>query len=155
GASVTIQTNGGAYLIPSGSHTIGAFVDDSNRFAESNKNNNTLTQSITVNSLPDVIVTSVSYSNGIFTSVVKNQGAGATPSGVVIGVGYFVDGVYRTWGVVNGPLAAGASVTIQTNGGAYLIPSGSHTIGAFVDDSQRFTESNENNNKLSRTIWVP
>lgn len=33
---------------------------------------------------PDLVVTQVSYANGIFTSTVKNQGAAATPPGVAI-----------------------------------------------------------------------
>jgi hypothetical protein len=41
---------------------------------------------------PDVVVTQVSYANGVFTSTVKNQGTAATPAGTVIGVGYSVDG---------------------------------------------------------------
>jgi subtilase family serine protease len=65
-----------------------------------------------------------------------------------------VDGVYRTWGAVNGPLAAGASVTIGTNGGPYTIPNGTHTITANVDDNNRFAESNETNNLLSQSITV-
>ena len=44
---------------------------------------------------------------------------------------------------VSGPLAAGASVTIGTNGGPYTIPNGPHTITAFADDVNRFAESNE------------
>ncbi len=103
---------------------------------------------------PDVIVTSLDYANGVFTSVVKNQGAGATPSGVSIGVAYRVDGVYRTWGSVPGPLAPGASITVGTNGGNYFVPTGSHTIMAFVDDVNRFAESDEGNNKLSQSITV-
>lgn len=155
GASVTIGSNGGAYNIPNGTYTIKAFVDDRNRFLESNKNNNQLSQNITVSNLPDVVVTSVNYSNGIFTCVVKNQGAVATPSGVVIGVAYSVDGINRTWGSVSGPLAPGASVTIGTKGGSYAIPKGTHTIKAFVDDVNRFAETNESNNQLSRAITVP
>ena len=54
-------------------------------------------------SSPDVIVTQLSYANGIFTSMVKNQGTAATPAGVSIGVGYSVNGVQRTWGAVTGP----------------------------------------------------
>ena len=105
--------------------------------------------------LPDVIVTLLSYASGVFTSTVKNQGTAATPAGTDIGVAYFVDGVYRTWGGVSGPLAAGASVTIGTNGGPYIIPNGSHTITAFVDDENRFAESDETNNQLSRPITIP
>ena len=115
--------------------------------------------SVTVNNtgpaLPDVIVTSLSYAGGIFTSTVKNQGTAATPAGIAIGVAYSVDGVYRTWGSVTGPLAAGASVTIGTNGGSYTIPNGTHTIMAFADDVNRFAESDETNNKLSQPITIP
>jgi len=158
GASVTIGTNGGPYTIPNGSHTIMAFVDDENRFAESDETNNKLSRLITVaapDTLPDVIVTSLSYASGTFTSTVKNRGTAATPAGTDIGVAYSVDGVYRTWGGVTGPLAAGASVTIGTNGGPYTIPGGTHTITAFVDDENRFAESDESNNQLSRPITIP
>ncbi|MDP3282635.1 MAG: Ig-like domain-containing protein, partial [Nitrosomonas sp.] len=104
--------------------------------------------------LPDVIVTSVSYADGIFTSTVTNQGTAATPVGTAIGVGYSVNGNFRTWGAVAGPLAIGASVTIGTNGGPYIIPNGTHTIMADVDDVNRFTESNETNNQLSQPVIV-
>ena len=104
--------------------------------------------------LPDAIVTSLSYAKGIFKSVVKNQGTAATPVGVVVGVRYSVDGVGKTWGAVNGPLAAGASVTIGTQGGSYTIPTGTHTITAWVDDVKRFAESNKNNNTLTQTITI-
>jgi len=95
------------------------------------------------------------YANSIFTSTVKNQGATATPAGVTIGVGYLVDGVNKTYGQVIGPLAAGTSVTIGTNGGPYTIPNGTHTITAYADDVNRFMESNETNNQLSKSITVP
>src|SRR5437764_9790073 len=134
-----------------------AFVDDENRFAESDETNNKLSRLITVaapDTLPDVIVTSLSYASGTFTSTVKNRGTAATPAGTDTGVAYSVDGVYRTWGGVTGPLAAGASVTIGTNGGPYTIPGGTHTITAFADDVNRFAESDETNNKLSQPITV-
>ncbi len=156
GASATIGTQGGACVIPVGTHTITVFADDVNRMQESNKNNNTLSKTITVGSLPDLIPTSISYdkTSGLFTSVVRNQGNAATPTGVVIGVAYLVDGAKQTWGVVNGPLAAGASVTISTQGGAYNIITGTHTITVVADDVNRIVESNKNNNTLSKTITV-
>ncbi|CAA9891409.1 putative Galactose oxidase [Candidatus Methylobacter favarea] len=155
GSSVTISTSCPAYTIPSGTHTISAYVDDINRFAESDESNNQFSQSITVGpDLPDVIVTSVSYANNIFTSTVKNQGTAATPAGTIIGVGYLVDDVWRTCGVVDGPLAAGSSVTISTSCPAYTIPSGTHTISAYVDDINRFAESDESNNQFSQSITV-
>jgi subtilase family serine protease len=45
---VTIGTQGGACPIPTGTHTITVIADDANRMAESNKNNNTLSKTITV-----------------------------------------------------------------------------------------------------------
>jgi subtilase family serine protease len=159
GASVTIKCGGGAYAIPSGTHTITAFADDLNRFAETNETNNTLSQSVTIagSNLPDLIVTSLSYvpATGLFTSVVTNQNPTATPAGVTIGSQYSVDGVSRTWGTVMGPLAAGASVTIKCEGGAYAIPSGTHTITAVADAPNRIVEANETNNMLSKTITIP
>src|SRR5882672_5954092 len=104
--------------------------------------------------IPDVIVTSFSYSNGTFSCAVKNQGAAATPGGVVIGVAYLVDGVQVTWGIANGPLASGASVSIGTDGGSYVIPNGTSMITAFVDDVNRFAESDETNNTLVQTLTV-
>ncbi|MDD5053148.1 MAG: carbohydrate binding domain-containing protein [Sulfuricurvum sp.] len=107
--------------------------------------------------LPDVIVTSLIYnpSTHIFSCVVKNQGTRETPSGTAVGVKYSVDGVSRTWGnVATPPLAAGASATVESDGGTYIIPDGIHTITAFVDDVDRFPESNETNNQLSQSITV-
>ncbi len=105
-------------------------------------------------SLPDVIVTAVSYAIGNFTATIKNQGSAATPAGVYIGIGYFVDSVYRTSTWVLGPLAAGASVAM-TGGNSYIIPAGTHTIMGYADDVNRFAEANETNNQLSKSITVP
>lgn len=163
GASIDIGTQGGQYVMPNGSHSITAFVDDVNRFAESAENNNTFsttlvagdTQATSVpTGLSDVVVTAVSFANGVFSSTVKNQGSAATPAGVAIGVGYFADGVYRTWGAVMGPLAAGASVIIGTNGDSYPLSSGTHSLLAHVDDVNRFAESDESNNRLSMSVSI-
>jgi hypothetical protein len=128
-------------------------TDNAGAVGTSNTVNVTVTGSTTT-PLPDVIVTALSYASGTFTCTVKNQGNAATPSGAQIGVEYSVDGVRRTWGLFAGPLAAGASVTIGTGGGAYVIPDGSHTILAWVDDLNRFAESNESNNKFSQVVTV-
>ncbi len=160
GASVSITSSGGgAYTISPGTHTISVAVDDVNRIPESNENNNGLAQTITVGAgnLPDLVPTSLSYNSatGLFTVGVKNQGAAATPSNVVVGNGFFVDGTYVSWGAVPGPLAAGASVSITSSGGgAYTISPGTHTISVAVDDVNRIPESNENNNGLAQTITV-
>ena len=111
-----------------------------------------ITVNNTTKKLPDLIVTSLSYANGIFKCTVKNQGTAATPAGVAIGVKYSVDGVGKTWGSVTGPLAAGAFVTIGTNGVPYAIPTGTHSITALVDDVNRFKELVETNNQLSMSV---
>ncbi|MCB1984010.1 MAG: right-handed parallel beta-helix repeat-containing protein [Nitrosomonas sp.] len=166
GASATVGTDGSPYAIPDGTHTIKAYVDDVDRFEESNENNNQLSQSITLpgsggggggtttTSLPDLVVTQVSYANGNFTSTIKNQGGAAT-SDIFISVEYLVDGKYTTWGGQQGPLAAGESITVGSQGGSYKIPSGNHTITAFVDNLSRIKESNENNNRISKSITIP
>ena len=94
----------------------------------------------TAQSLPDLIPTSLTYNSAtqLFTIVVKNQGTGPTPNGVVIGNGFYVDGNFATWGSVAGPLAPGASVTIDSSGGgAYAIGTGTHTIMGKTNDYVR------------------
>ena len=106
---------------------------------------------------PDVIVESTSVvppspapgESVTFTAVVRNVGGASTPSGVPVGVAYFIDGTYTSYGITSSPLAAGASVTLTTQGGPWTATSGSHTLRALADDINRFEESNELNNDLS------
>ena len=166
GASVTVGTrSGGAWTATAGTHTLTAVVDDVNRFPESNENNNAKSISFAVgpSGLPDVVIDSLAVSppnpktgQGVtFSAVVRNIGSAPTPSGQVIGVGYRIDGPQVTWGVVNGPLAPGASVTVGTrSGGAWTATAGAHTLTAVVDDVNRFAESNENNNARSFSFHV-
>ena len=138
--------------VANGSHTLVATARDTS-------GNSTVSNSITftvsnVITLPDVIVTNLTYSNGVFTSTVQNTGTEATPSDKIIGVGYKVDGVSVTWGSTATPLAAGATTTIGTQGGNYTIPSGTHTISALVDDINRFSELDESNNTYSTSITI-
>jgi hypothetical protein len=89
-----------------------------------------------------------------FSAVVRNQGTVSTPAGVPIGVGYFIDGTYLTWGSVNGPLASGASLSVGTNGGTWTAAPGTHQLTALVDDVNRFPESNEANNSTSANFSI-
>jgi hypothetical protein len=64
-----------------------------------------------------------------------------------------VNGQYKTWGAVAGPLPAGGSVTIGTSSVAWTPPaSGTYSVSAVADDVNRFAESNESNN--ARTVSV-
>jgi len=142
-AFISTSTTSSGFLVPTsggGFDDIGAHVGVTNAAPSA---------------LPDVVVTQVSYANGIFKSTIKNQGTAATPAGKSVGVGYLVDGRGRAWGDYTESLAVGQSIVISSRSGAYIIPSGTHTIAAHVDDVNRFAESDETNNRLSLQITVP
>jgi len=117
---------------------------------------------------PDLVVTGVSWSPAnvaagqpaTFSATVKNQGTGATPAGVIIGVGFSIDGTEVTWSDTDTQsLLPGASVTLTANSGpagnsAWTAVSGPHSLLAWVDDVNRIAESNESNNKLSTPLTV-
>lgn len=112
---------------------------------------------------PDVVVDQVWTSPATpapgqpvtFYAKVRNAGAKATPSDVWIGVGYLVGGRGATWGIVPGPLAPGASVTIGTNGAPWVAgPAGTYVLTAIADDVNRFPESNEGNNARSVPVTI-
>ena len=120
--------------------------------------------------LPDLVVSSLTWSPAnpqpgdhvVFTVVVTNQGAAATPAGTVLGVGFDFDGslAATVWEDTDTTsLAPGSSVTLTaTNGTAganyWIAAAGSHTVTAWVDDVNRIAESNESNNKLTQTVTV-
>jgi len=98
----------------------------------------------------------------VFNCVIKNQGTGATPAGVIHGVQFAVDGSTTTnWSDNDtASLAAGASITLTATGGVngvnyWPATSGAHSVQAWVDDVNRIAESNENNNKLTANLTVP
>ncbi len=109
------------------------------------------------NYLPDVVVDSVGYSEGQFTVKITNRGIAPTPAGKAVGVGFLVDGVYKTW-LATSSLMPGESRNSTTYLAfygpeqPYLMPNGNHTITAWVDDINRFPESDETNNQLSTAI---
>jgi pectate lyase len=118
--------------------------------------------------LPNLEIASLSYNSatGLFSSVVTNIGAAPTPAGVYVGNGFYVDGNAVSWGSVLGPLAAGASVTIDSSGGgAFTIPPGTHTItviadnygccGRIAESDKPTTTASDPNDTLTQTITVP
>ncbi len=121
--------------------------------------------------LPDLVITNISISPAsplsgqavTFTATVKNQGTAATPSGVSIGVNFFIDGQPKSTSDNNIiSLAQGASVNLTANlgpgGGSgsptWTASAGSHTVLAQVDPLGRITESSKSNNSLSNTITI-
>jgi subtilase family serine protease len=171
GASVTLTANGGGsggnWTTTSGSHTLQAWVDDVNRFAESDETNNKLTKTMTLGM--DLVVSSLTWSPSTpsagtattFSCVVTNIGTAATPGGTVLGVRFDIDGSAVNWeDNYTTSLAAGASVTLTANSGpssasTWSATSGTHTLQGWVDDVNRFGETNRANNTTTTTIVVP
>jgi hypothetical protein len=109
--------------------------------------------------LPDLVVVGVSASPAnpapgqqvLFTATVKNQGSQATPSGTIIGLGFYLDnGPVTSWASVS-QLLPGQTATLPARQGATGSPywtatAGMHNLVAFVDDTNGVPESVETNN---------
>jgi hypothetical protein len=128
--------------------------------------------------LPDLVVTGIRWSvdggatwhaepiragsNVWFEADVKNQGAGPTPDGVIIGVAFRVDSVTTTWADQHTTsLPPGQTISLRANGGPdgdrywNAAQVGSHTIQAHVDDVNRFPdETDKTNNTLEVSLDV-
>jgi hypothetical protein len=118
--------------------------------------------------LSDLVVTNLTWSplsatagNGVtFSATIQNQGTGTSPSGVIHGIAFEVDGVEVTWSDnITTSLAPGASRVQTANGGklglaTWTATAGTHQITAWVDDANRIPESNESNNTLTLPITV-
>ncbi len=170
GSTLTIAA-ADTWTATSGTHTLEAIVDNSNTTVESNEANNSYSEGLTIGGggggTPDLIVTDITTSptapltgNAVtFSAVVKNQGTGATP-GTIIGVSFFVNDTQVSWSDnTTSSLAAGASVTVTANGGpsgssTWTAVTGNHNVTAWVDDVNRMTELDENNNKYSESLAV-
>jgi spore coat protein H len=140
-----------------GQHRLIAIVDDVNRYPEVSETNNYFTIDFQVvpgdeAQLPDSTVESIDFetdSSGqvVLTATVANIGPVSTPN--VVGVAFFVDGQYITYGVTQ-PMSAGASETIRAIKPLSL--EGTHVITAIVDDVNRYDELSHQNNTLTREI---
>jgi hypothetical protein len=91
---------------------------------------------------------------------VQNRGSAATPSGVVLGVGFNMDGTGTvSWsGSYMTALGPNASVLLTADGGPsgnyWTATVGAHTVVATVDDINRFPESIEDNNATNVSFVV-
>jgi hypothetical protein len=152
GAWVTLTASGGSggatWTAVEGTHTVKANVDDVNRIAESDENNNVRTEQIAVSKAgsaptptpvpttpapsgkPDLVVTDISWkpanpatgSAVTFSAMVKNQGGAATPAGAKHGVIFTFDDGAAGPGVWSDThttsIAPGASITLTASGGS-------------------------------------
>ncbi|RME74919.1 MAG: hypothetical protein D6784_08990 [Chloroflexi bacterium] len=140
-----------------GRHRLTALVDDINRFPEASETNNSFELDFevlptTALALPDSVVNDIGYELNpagqvILTAEVSNTGTAPTPD--VVGVAFFVDGQYRTFGLTN-PMPPGATETIKAIQPLPL--EGRHKITAIVDDINRYDEVSHQNNVLEREV---
>jgi len=164
GQSITLTANSGPSGIAtwnagSGAHTIEAWVDDVNRFAETNENNNKLTAPLAVGidlTVSNILSSPRNPSTGTpvtFSATIKNEGTVATPAGTIVGVRFEIDGQLVNWSDTStASLAPGASRTVTANSGpqgsaTWPFASGPNRLSAWVDDVNRLADVNRSNNK--------
>lgn len=147
-------------LLLNGTHTVGIRVLRSGMKVEKQ------TVTFTVYNAPpkpNLVVKDISTEAGangsvVFLATLANIGAAATPGGIKHGVSFWAGSTQLSWSDTHmASLAPGASVTVKANGGpkgtnGWVPTSASYTVEAFVDDIDRIDESNETDNKFSRTF---
>ena len=92
-------------------------------------------------------------SHTVVSELLREESVADRIAGADVGVGYFVDGQYVGWGI-RGPMAAGETSSNFGMAQRWTAAGGTHQITAVVDDIDRFTESDENNNSHTENINV-
>lgn len=132
----------------------------------------------------DLVVTKVFVSNKkdedaintgdhlVMGAVIANAGDKDIPAGTKIGLQFQMDGKtygtgFITWcDTFKDGLKSHATATLIANGGGgsvttggadnyFIAPEGSHTITAWIDDTNEWKEVDENNNKKDMTLMIP
>jgi hypothetical protein len=116
---------------------------------------------------PNLVVDAVSWDPSapgagqplVFTAVVRNAGPVATPQ-EIYGVTFSVDGTEVSWSDADStPLAPGEQRTYTADAGVagptWTATTGTHTLQAWTDDTDRIPESNESDNTLTAQLVVP
>ena len=132
----------------------------------------------------DLVVTKVFVSNKkdedaintgdhlVMGAVIANAGDKDIPAGTKIGLQFQMDGKtygtgFITWcDTFKDGLKSHATATLIANGGGgsvttggadnyFIAPEGSHTITAWIDDTNDWKEVDENNNKKDMTLIIP
>lgn len=162
--SQAVFTMDATFITPSvNSLEIVAVVDDINRFPESSETNNTMHRSIHVAAgvQADVLVQDIwiTPSNPTQGGIVKIVAEVANIGGAItqgdVGVGFHINSQHepRFWSISN-PMAAGEVRTFTMEIDFQITNEETLHIVAIADDINRFSESNENNNQLSKSFSV-
>ena len=156
-ANLQLETN----FSEAGPHLMKLVVDPENKIAESNKNNNLATATITISETqrPDFVVTNLVFSKATplpgedltITATVKNNGNAAAPaSKLLLTIGNpFVDGALLIAEVDVPTLESGASSDVSTT---TKFNSGSYNIYAYADSQQIIEELSEDNNSFNKSL---
>ncbi|MFC6080401.1 CARDB domain-containing protein [Sphaerisporangium aureirubrum] len=159
GATATVTHNVGTRA--AGTYPVSARVDEDNTVFEQNETNNSFTaaSSLVVSEAPGpdlqvLGITSNPQNPAVgaavtFTVAVNNRGTSATGATTVTRV--VVGGTTLNGSTAS--IAAGATVNVAVSG-SWTATSGGATITATADATNAVTETNENNNSLSRSIVV-
>ncbi|RLF61069.1 MAG: hypothetical protein DRN16_04050, partial [Thermoplasmata archaeon] len=140
-----------------GYHTLKVIADQENHIAEYNEGNNEREETVYVHEpLPDLTVTHVTFSKDkpiIYETInilatIKNWGEASAQN---ITVGFYVNNIYL--GQRN------ISLTMEKESATVSIPwttniQGYNSVTVKVDEDDEIEEYNENNNVLTRTIYV-
>lgn len=170
GASVTVTANGGpgskaAWTATTGTHTVRAMVDDINRIAESDENNNTLDKSITVNlpSKPDLIISDITWNpsapaagNAVtFSAVVENKGTAATTAGTACNVNFYINGTkLSSSATYSASIPVGGKVTLTQASAVWTAANGTYAVTAAADEGNLISELDETNNSYAKSLSI-
>lgn len=148
-----------------GAHTIRAFADGNREVDESNENNNTRTETITVQGPPepDLIVENIwtdparvhAGEDFIIRGRIKNQGDANANAGLFANqeVTFFLNGVEYGEGDDYDNLGPGETLNVRSIS-IESPDAGTHSIRAKADGNDEVAESNEGNNNRTEEITV-
>jgi len=169
GASVTVAMesgpNGATWTATEGSHEVSVLVDDINRIAESDEDNNWFydPEALTVTTLdgPDLVVRNITWDGVLgaggevtFKATVQNQGRDPSPEGALHGVAFRVgEDVVASSGSYTATIEPGEEVTLTADG-TWEAALGSFRVTATVDPEGRIAEARESNNDYAIDLLV-
>jgi len=161
------------------SYTISAQVNDTKDVKETDYDNNTKVETMTVNGMADLVVTGITWtpvtpvkdSKVVFALQVKNQGNVNVPSTVITKAKFYVDGTWVTTANYTQAIAADTTVTVSIEANAdttglsthtgvrynYWTPpfdNTKYTIRGEVNGDESIAESDYTNNTAETTLTI-
>ncbi|MCR5737532.1 MAG: hypothetical protein K6G64_07770 [Eubacterium sp.] len=184
GESITLTMNGTCTIDTAGGHTFRAETDVKDYLHETDETDNTRIKNVNVyegepkitpvSGGADLQVLKITTDKETinvgdkvrFSALVANAGDQAIPAGDKIGLQFQIDGqpypAPITWcDTYKSGLQSRATATLTANGGnsesdgTWVATAGNHTITAWVDDTNGYSEVNENNNEYTINLTIP